>query len=193
MRFDRRTLLGAGLAAAAALTAFAATRPPPSEPILVAATALAPGEPLSDGALAVRRVGSGSGMVEGDDPSDLTGWILSAPLEEGEPLVPSQLLPPQRRTAPDVMAIELASPAAVGGRLHGGDLVDIYLTSGSGPGGDQETGRIARSVTVVEVLVEEGFGTSGQIAVLLAVDDDLAEVMASAVHAGHIDLVRVGR
>lgn len=193
MRFDRRTFLGAGLAVAAALTAFAATRPPSSEPVLVAATAIAPGRPLSADMLAVRRIGSDGGLVPGDDPTTLTGWIVTAPLEEGEPLIPSQLLPPQRVAAPDVIAVELPSPAAVGGLLHTGDFVDLYLTSSMGPEDDRGTERIARSVPVVEVLAEDGYGTSGDIAILLAVDQDLARVVAAAVHSGHLDLVRVGR
>ncbi len=186
-----RTLLGVGLAAVAALLVLTVTRPPASVPILVAGSDLPSGAPLSDLDIAVRHVDNATGFVAGDEVGDLADWVLASPIAAGEPLLPSQLRPTETVTAPDVIAIELDTAHAVLGLLSPGDHVDIYATS-TGPGHAPETSLIARSVFVVDARVAESTVNQDRVELLLAVDRSIARALTTAIHAGELDLVKVG-
>jgi Flp pilus assembly protein CpaB len=148
-RPDMRTLIGIGLAAVAALLVLWLTRPVPTVPILVAGSDLPAGTPLADLDLDVRRTTNSDGMVLGDGPGDLADWVLVAPIVAGEPLLPSLLRPPDVRSAPDLLAVEIDEAHAVLGRIDPGDHVDVYA-SVSQPGEPTTTRLIASSVYVVD-------------------------------------------
>jgi len=190
-RPDLRTLIGIGLAAVAALLVLWLTRPVPTVPVLVAGSDLPAGTPLADLDLDVRRTTDGDGMVVGDAPGDLSDWVLVAPLAAGEPLLPSLLRPPEVRSAPDLLAVEIDEAHAVLGRIDPGDHVDVYAST-SQPGEPTTTRLIASSVYVVDASVADSSVNGGTVQLLLAVDDSLAATLTSAMNAGDLDLVRVG-
>ena len=186
-----RTMLGVGLAAAAALLVLFVTRPPATVSVLVAGSDLPAGTPLVELEIDVRQVESADGLVAGDDIGDLGDWVLAAPVTAGEPLLPSLLRPAASIAAPHVIAIELEAGHAVLGQLTGGDRVDIFATS-SRAGEPTETELIATSIYILEARL--GASTAGpeRVELLLAVDRPTARALTNAIHAGDIDLIRVG-
>ena len=190
-RPDTRTLLGIGLAAIAALLVLWLTRPAPTVPILVAGSDLPAGTPLSGLGLGVRHTADADGLVLGDSRGDLTDWVLVTPIAAGEPLLPSLLRPPETQSAPDLLALEIDESHAVLGRLSPGDRVDVYAST-SRPGEDAATHLIASSVYVVDAGTSDSSVNGGRVQLLLAVDDQLAATLTSAMNAGDLDLVRVG-
>ena len=191
---DRRTVGGAVLALTAALLVLIATRPPPTTPVLVAAAALGPGVPLDAGSLAIRNTAEPAGMVTAGSPDEYAGWVLTAPLDAGEPIPASQIQPPERIDHPDVIAVALPEEHAVLGDLRAGDRVDVYLTAPGADGEPPETTVAARGVLVVAVAPDpEGFGADRLARLLVAADDDLASLLVNAARTGSLDLVRLGR
>lgn len=190
-RPDTRTLVGIGLAAVAALLVLWLTQPTPSVPILVAGSDLPAGTPLSELDISVRHTDDATGMVTGDSPGDLSGWVLAAPLAAGEPLLPSLLRPPAVQGAPDLLAVEIDQAHAVLGRIDPGDRIDVYATT-SQAGGTSETQLIATSVFVVDASITDSAGSGEQVQLLLAVDDELAASLTAAMNVASLDLVRVG-
>jgi Flp pilus assembly protein CpaB len=190
-RPDARTLVGIGLAAAAALLVLWLTRPAPTVPVLVAGSDLPAATPISELDLSVRHTADATGMVVGDSPGDLSDWVLAAPLAAGEPLLPSLLRPPEVQTAPNLLALEIDEAHAVLGRLDPGDRVDIYAST-SPLGAPTETRLIAHSVYVVDATVSDSSVGSSQVQLLLAVDDELAATLTAAMNGDDLDLVRVG-
>ena len=188
---DRRMVIGAILAAVAALGVLVVTKPPERIPVLVAGSDLVVGRPLGEMEFEVRYVESSEGLVVGDSLGDLGEWSLRVPLAEGEPLVPSLMQPPELLASPNVIALSLAAENAVLGRLVSGDEVDVYATTMNGIDSGSVTEMIASNVYVVEAVVPESSIDRGRVNVLLAVDDELAARLASASHTGDIDLVRV--
>ncbi len=188
---DRRMILGVVLAAVAAGLVFVLTQPAATTPILVAAADLPAGTPLGDLDLEVRSVASSEGLVVGDSVGDLADWVLRVPVSAGEPLVPSLLLPPQVLDAPAAFALTLDRSHAVQGRIMVGDHVDVLVTTSGSLDTAPITVTVASAVYVLDVeLGDDGFDADS-VAVLLAVDTDLATSLANAREAGTIDLVRV--
>jgi Flp pilus assembly protein CpaB len=186
-----RTMLGLGLAAVAALLVLVVTRPAATVPILVAGADLPAGTPLSELEIDVRSVESASGLVAGDELGELEGWVLGAPISAGEPLLPSQLRPPEVLTAPDALALELPAANAVLGQLTAGDRVDVYATI-SLPGDPTETTLIASAIYILEARTIESNTSQDRVELLLAVDRATARAVTTAMHAGEVDLVKVG-
>ncbi len=187
-----RTLLGIGLAAAAALLVLVVTQPPATVPVLVAGADLPAGTPLSQLDVEVRQVTDARGLVGGDSVGELADWVLAVPLAAGEPLLTSVLRPSQSVGAPDVIAIELDAANAVLGQLDPGDLVDVYATT-SVPGQPAQTELIASSIYVLETHLSESTTSQNRVELLLAVDRPTARALTTAIHAGDVDLVKVGR
>jgi Flp pilus assembly protein CpaB len=184
-------LLGIGLAATSVLLVLWMTRPVPTVPVLIAGSDLPAGTPLSELDLTVRNMADADGLVVGDEPGELSDWVLVAPLTAGEPLLPSLLRAPEVQAAPNLLALELDRAHAVLGRIDPGDRVDIY-SSTSRPGEAAETQLIASSVFVVDAAISESVVNGNQIELLLAVDDALAASLTAAMNGSNLDLVRVG-
>lgn len=186
-----RTMLGIGLAAVAAVLVLVVTRPPPTVPILVAGADLPAGTPLSELEIDVRQVGSAAGLVAGDELGELEEWALASPISSGEPLLSSQLRPAAALAAPDAIAIELDTGHAVLGQLSAGDRVDVYATT-SLPGRPAETMLIATAIYILEARTIESTAGKDRVELLLAVDRATARALTAAMHAGDVDLVKVG-
>ena len=190
-RPDTRTLIGIGLAAIAALLVLWMTRPIPTVPVLVAGSDLPAGTPLSELDLSVRNTTDADGLVIGDEPGELSDWVLVTPLAAGEPILPSLLRAPEVQAAPNLLALELDSAHAVLGRIDPGDRIDIYAST-SRPGEPTETRLVASSVFVVDATISDSTVSGDEIQLLLAVDDTLAATLTAAMNGSDLDLVRVG-
>ncbi len=190
-RPNTRLLLGIGLAAVAALLVLWITRPIPTVPVLVAGSDLPAGTPLSELDLSVKHTTDADGLVIGDEPGDLSNWVLVAPIAAGEPILPSLLRAPEVQSAPNLLALEIGSAHAVLGRIDPGDRIDIYAST-SRPGEPTETRLVASSVFVVDAEVSDSTVSGEQIQLLLAVDDALAATLTAAMNGSDLDLVRVG-
>ena len=188
---DRRTVAGILLAALAGALVLTLTSPPTVVPVLVAGSDLPAGTPLQDLDVAVRQVSSSVGLVEGASVGELAEWTLRVPLVAGEPISPSLLVPPQVGDAPDALALSLDRANAVQGTLVAGDLVDVLVTRPAEFDSAPVTEIVASGVYVLEAgMGEKGFDAD-RVDVLLAVDTDLAVLIANARESGTIDLVRV--
>ncbi len=193
LHLDRRLLLGLLAAAAAGGLVLMLTRPDPSVAVLVAGGPLPAGVELTGLPVVVRHVPDATGLVGADSTDGLADWSLAAPLAKGEPLLPSLLRPPERRTYPDVLALSLTRDRAVLGELQAGDLVDVYVTADA-PGETPVARLVAEDLYVVAAgPAPGGIAGSERIDLLLAVDSALAAALVSARHEGEIDLVRVSR
>lgn len=188
---DRRRILGIFLAAIAGLLVLFLTRPEPQIAILVASNDLVAGQPLADQGVSVRYVTDAEGFVAGTGIGELAEWSLRAPIAEGEPLIPSLLQPPELLEFPNVMALSLDQKHAVLGNLVAGDRVDVYRTSAAGFDAAPVTTRVAMNVYVVDARVSDDGINRDRVDLLLAVDEDLAALIAGASRGGEIDLVRV--
>jgi Flp pilus assembly protein CpaB len=188
---DRTRLLGLALAALAAVLVLVLTQPAPTVPILVAASPLQPGQPLSSTDIGVRYVDSAEGLVEGASLGELEDWTVRVSIAAGEPLLPSLLQPPELIAAPNVVALSLDRSHAVQGRLVAGDRVDVYRTTEASFDQPAVTELIASAVYVVEATIDDGGINGGSVELLLAVDDDLAAVIVAADRNASVDLVRV--
>lgn len=192
-RFNRQIVIGILLAAVSASLVLYLTRPLERVPVLVAGSDLPAGTPLADADVAVRYVEDANGMIQGTSLGELAGWALHVPLLEGEPLLSSVVAPLDLVVAPKVLSLALPMEHAVLGRLARGDLVDVYVTHGSGLDGPTETKLIASEVFVVASEMSDAVGAGGDVHVLLAVDDELARILAGASRSGSVDLVKVNR
>lgn len=188
---DRKRVLGIILAAIAALLVLALTRSEAQVPVLVASGDLVAGQALTAQDVTVRYLTSSEGLVEGTGLGDLSEWSLRVPLQAGEPLLPSLLLPPEMLAAPNVIALSLDHSHAVLGRLVAGDRVDVYRTIDGGFDVAPLTELVASGVYVVESRVGVDGLNDDQVDLLLAVDEDLALLIAGSARHGEIDLVRV--
>lgn len=188
---DRRLVVGGILALVSAALVLMLTRQPASFPVLVADEALPAGTALNSLAVGVRYVENPDGLVEGTSLGELEEWVLAVPLEPGEPLLASVLLPPVAIDVPNVIALSLDRAHAVLGQLSAGDLVDVYVTA-TGVGVPVGTTLVASDVYVVSADIPETANTQGRVEVLLAVDDTLAHRLAAAGRSGGVDLVKVG-
>ena len=188
---DRRRVLGIVLAGIAGLLVLLMTRPDPQVAVLVASGDLVAGQPLSSQDLSVRYVADASGLVTGTEVGDLADWSLRVPLTDGEPLLPSLLQPPELLAFPNVIALALDQEHAVLGHLVAGDRVDVYRTTSGGFDGVPVTERVAVGVYVVEARVAEDGLNADRVDLLLAVDEELAALIAGAARSGEIDLVRI--
>jgi len=188
---DRRRIIGLVLAAIAALMVLALTRPANQVAVLVAGDDLVAGQPLSEEDVTVRYVANGEGLVVGVSLGDLEDWSLRAPLQSGEPLVPSLLQAPQLAAYPNVIALSLDKEHAVLGNLVAGDRVDVYRTTSHGFDAAPITARVASDVYVIQAAVATDGINSDRVDLLLAVDETLAALIAGAARGGEIDLVRI--
>lgn len=190
-RIDRRYLIAGLAAVAAGVLVLVLTQPPQRTPVLVAGSDMAPGVPLSELDLDVRYVEQPDGLIIGDSVGDLAAWTLAVPLEAGEPVLGSLLRAPEMVAAPNILALALEPEHAVLGRLAAGDIVDAYLTVDGAPGQLPPTRLLAADIYVVSAELSDDPADRGAVRLLVAVDDDLAPLLASAVRGGTVDLVKV--
>ncbi len=187
---DRRYLIGGILAGLSAILVLIVTQPAARTPVLVAGSDLAAGTPLAGLDVDVRWVENPEGLVQGDSVGELADWSLVIPLTAGEPILASAIRPPEVAAAPHVFAMAIPSQHAALGRISSGDRIDVYLTESGGLDTRPDTVLVASNVYVVAVEISERAGGDPVVSMLVAVDDELAPILAGAIHAGTIDVVR---
>ncbi|NNK90871.1 MAG: hypothetical protein HKO87_00430 [Acidimicrobiia bacterium] len=184
---DRRTLLGVALAATAAILIVAITRPPQTQPVLVANETVPAGVPLGEVDIGTRMVTDHEGLVIGSSLGELADWTVAVAITEGEPLTPSVLRPPIESAGDYEMALSLPAGHAVQGRIAVGDTVDVYATYDE-PGEPSRTELIASDIAVVSTA--DAGDRAATVDLVISVDNDTAAALAGALHTAQLDLVR---
>jgi pilus assembly protein CpaB len=163
-----------------------------TQPVLVAATDLAPGTVIGDGAVRVAHIHADeavlSSLVAGKELDRVRGQVASAPLHKGSLVSREAVRPAASGVATRVMSFPLARARAVGGKLTSGDRVDMLAV-------EHDTGRSGYVVTGVTVVGVDGrgsgpLGTSNDVTVSVAVDPESAGRIASALEVSAVTLVR---
>jgi len=191
-KFAPRAVLGVALAMVAASSVLILSRADPTVGVLVAGQSLQAGQPVSQLELVTKQVASADGLIESVDRTRLSEWVLTTPLEKGEPLLRSVLSNPEQVVAGNQFALELPESRAVLGRLAAGDHIDIYATFASNTGGEAPAARLlAAGVYVIEAHTNEtGLGGEQMVQMIVAVNDALALDLAGAVNNAELNLVK---
>lgn len=180
-------MLAASLAAlVAGLAVLGMSRGPAEVEVVIAAAPLPSGVALGSLPLEVARVRDRSGALLASEVDVVADRTLAAPLAAGDLILESLLVGPtgDRRHA---IGLTLSPEQAVHGDLVAGDTVAVYAVRDELP-----PMRLAAAVPVLSASSSGSFG-SGDVAVLLSVDDRLAADLVRAVHRSSLYLVRVGR
>jgi Flp pilus assembly protein CpaB len=162
--------------------------------VWVAVHDLGPNSTLTSGDLKVESVHLSSAMLQryATASRDVTGATLVRPIEAGELLPLSSLASDVRSDEARSMTLPVTPEHAVGGQLRAGDRVDIYASFDSGNVSARTT-LLARSVTVIDVVNQGGFGVAdgSMVGITIAVTPTDAGRLAFATHNADIDVVRV--
>ena len=164
-----------------------------TRPVLVAARDLAPGTLIGADDVRVARVHVDdtvfATLYPADRLGDVRGQVATSAIRRGEMLSPSRVQKSGDRAAARVMSVSIARSRAVDGRLQAGDRVDVLAV-------DHDHARAAYVLTgaeVVSVDVQGGgalSGTSDDVTVSLVVDGRTAPLLAAAIDAGTVVMVR---
>lgn len=176
--------LVAGLANFAVLT-----RSAPGTLAAVAAAPLAAGTPLDQGMVRLVPLevedGVRATLLDEEELAAHLGWIVSAPVGEGELLGLAGLRPPTGEGGGRAMSLTLPLSRAADGTLRAGDRVDVISAGG---------GAAAYVLTDVPVLavrgLSGGLGGAAELTTTLAVDEEGALRLAAAVDGQGVQLVR---
>lgn len=193
-RFDKRTLTAVGLAALAAFIVLGLTRPDESVGVLIAADDIPAGAALDAGSVTSRQMATADGLIPGTSVGELEGWALASGVAAGEPLLASLLVDPSAAPRPSSLSISIPETHAALGSIVAGDAVDIYVTWPSTASEPRGTELLAAGVLVLEARqAENAVAGRRELELLLAVDDDLAPLIAGGHRIGDLDLVRVSK
>jgi hypothetical protein len=184
---DGRLLAAAIAALAAGLLVLTLTRAPDTVEIVTASAPLPPGVAVGSLPTGVARVVDAGGALLAAELEAAAHFTLAARLDAGDPILRSLLVPPSggRR---HVIGLTLRSERAVHGDLVAGDTVAVYGTRD-----DLPPRRLSSSVLVLAADPGAGGMATGDVAVLLAVDDRLTLDLIRTVHEQSVYLVRTGR
>jgi hypothetical protein len=186
LEVDARMLAASLAALVAGLAVLGMSRGPAEVEVVIAAAPLPAGVALGGLPLEVTRVRDPSGALLASEVDAVADRTLAAPLGAGDLILESLLVGPtsDRRHA---IGLTLRPEQAVHGDLVAGDTVAVYAVRDELP-----PMRLAAAVPVLSASSGGSFG-SGDVAVLLSVDDRLAADLVRAVHRSSLYLVRVGR
>lgn len=185
LTLDSRMIGAALLATVAAVTVLLATRPPDTVEVVVARAPVAAGTPFASTDLEVRGFGVSDGLVLAADRDSLADHVFTINIPAGSPIPVAALDAPGSGSGIDVLGLEIPSAAAVHGDLVAGDEVDVYITTDPGA-------PVAQRVAVVGVLIDTSALGTGDVGLLLAVDEVLAPILVEAAAAESVHLVRKG-
>lgn len=124
----------------------------------------------------------GSGQVSATE-----GWIATGMIAAGEPLRASDLRAPSAPQAQRAMSVPIDPEHAVAGALRRGDRVDVIEVR------DGVAGYLVTDAEVLAVPSMESRGALGSLqrfSITLAVNDEIALRLASALHTSSLDVVR---
>ena len=161
--------------------------------VLVAARDLAPGSVLGDASVRVARIHADAAvlatLVDAAQVSALRGRVVTSTLHQGDLVARDAIATIDAHASTRVMSFPIPRARAVGGKLAPGDRVDVLAV-------DHHTGNAGYVLTDAEVVAVEGrsggalSGASDDVTISLVVDPATAPVLASAIDAGTVMLVR---
>lgn len=189
-----RAVLGGFLVAASATGVFAAWTSAASGPTatyVVLTDDVAPGETIerSDLELVAIDLPAAQRRLAFVDIDVLVGATALAPLVDGQLVQSSEVAKPVGAPERAQISLRVEPGDAVGGDLRSGDLVDVIATYTAG--GAPETTTISRGALVVKLIADEQrVGAGGAVVVVLAVQPNELEAIASAAAAGHVTIAR---
>ena len=164
-----------------------------TRPVLVAARDLAPGTIVGESAVRTTRVHADSTLLAtlfgAEQLAALRGRVVTATVHKGELVPRGAVSALDAHAATRVMSFALARARAVGGRLSGGDRVDVVAV-------DHDSGQAGYVLTGAEVVSVESrsagalSGASDDLTITLVVDPSSAPQLAAAVDSGTVSLVR---
>ena len=164
-----------------------------TQPVFVAARDLASGTVISDSSVKVVRVHADAAVLgtlfASNQLATLRGRVVTSVIHGGELLARGAVTAPDATSSRRVMSFPIARSRAVAGKLATGDRVDVLAV-------DHDSGRAGYVLTNAEVVAVEGrsggalSGASDDVTVTLVVDPATAPVLASAIDAGTVMLVR---
>lgn len=120
-------------------------------------------------------------FVPGGSADVVVGQVATRPIPAGDPILVGDVVAGGEGAR--AMSLPVTLDTAVGGALVPGDLVDVIGVS------DEGTAYLARGLRVLSVPVDDGLGAT-DFAPTVAVDADTALVLAAALEAGPVHLVR---
>jgi len=164
-----------------------------TRPVLVAAHDLAPGTVITDETVHVSRVHVDSSVLatlfDAGQLAALRGRVVTTVVHQGELIGRGDVSARDAHTSTRVMSFPIARARAVGGKLSTGDRVDVLAV-------DHDTRRAGYVLTDAEVVAVDSrgggalSGSSDDVTITLVVDPQTAPVLASAIDAGTVMLVR---
>jgi Flp pilus assembly protein CpaB len=193
-----RALLGGlliGVAMVAAVTLSRSVATPDTLPVVVAATAIRPGESLGPHNLLVRQLALPDDLVAGTyaDPSALHGTVARSYVDAHEVVQRGSVIEAsaaQRAAAPArEVSLRIDADRAVEGRLDAGDRVDVLATYGNGL--DALTFVVLADAPVLSVARSEGGVTSSRSIVLTLALAHRADTVALAHAVDNADVTVV--
>lgn len=161
--------------------------------VLVAARDLAPGSVIGDSSVHIAHVHADASvlatLIDAEQLPALRGRVVTSTLHQGELVARDSVSTVDAHASTRVMSFPIARARAVGGKLSTGDRVDVLAV-------DHDSGKAGYVLTDAEVVAVEGrsggalSGASDDITLTLVVDPATAPVLASAIDAGTVMLVR---
>jgi pilus assembly protein CpaB len=161
--------------------------------VLVAAHDLAPGSVIGDASVHVAHVHADASvlatLIDAEQLPAVRGRVVTSTLHEGELVARDSVSALDAHASTRVMSFPIARARAVGGKLSAGDRVDVLAV-------DHDSGQAGYVLTDAEVVAVEGrsggalSGASDDVTITLVVDPATAPVLASAIDAGTVMLVR---
>lgn len=185
-------------AAAVGVTAAStATGDRPGTEVVVATAAVAPGSVIPAGAVRVERaeLPEPTAARTFAHPDDVAGAVALAPIEPGEVVQRSAVLPPGGAApAGRTLAFALDRSRALNGELRPGERVDVLATYGTGE--TATTAVVAASATVVALDAGDAatVGSTSTVVLTLAPErPDEVLALAHAVETAGVTVVRSAR
>lgn len=154
-------------------------------PVLVADADIAAGTRIAPEHLTVADLVAAGDLVDrfvpGGASEVVVGQVATRPIPAGDPILAGDVV--AGGDGARAMSLPVTLDTAVGGSLVAGDLVDVIGVS------DEGTAYLARGLRVLAVPIDDGLGAT-DFAPTVAVDADTALVLAAALEAGPVHLVR---
>jgi Flp pilus assembly protein CpaB len=166
--------------------------PDEGQRVLVAADDLEPGTVIDPNAVRAEQIDASASVLASaytDDAIDaLEGQVVTVPISKGALVARDAVRPRAAGAAARSMSFPLPKARALGGALEAGDRVDVLAVRDGG----SEASYVMTDAEVVDVDGAGGgpLGTPDELIITLAVGADDALLLAGALEAGPVTLVR---
>lgn len=164
-----------------------------TRPVLVAAHDIVPGTVINDASVRIAQVHVDASVLatlfDSDQLAGLRGRVVTTTVHEGELIARGAVSDLDAHASTRVMSFSIARARAVGGKLSTGDRVDVLAV-------DHTSGEAGYVLTDAEIVAVEGrgggalSGAADDVTITLVVDPRSARLLAAAIDAGTVMLVR---